>query len=142
MRTGRGWAGWLGVLYALSMPATARAGPVEVLVQALLHPAQPDAIALRYENGGGGLLISRDGGVSFELLCSAALGLDRERPSTSMLNIDGQLMVSTFRGLRRSEHDACGFRSESAFDGLWVTDLALDPRDPAVMYAVPVARRA
>jgi hypothetical protein len=126
-----------GLLSIAFAPASALAGPVEQFAQVLLHPARPDVIAVRYDNTGGGLLISREGGRSFALLCSAAAGIARGgRPSSAALAGSGQLLLGAFEGLQRDDGQACGFAPDPALGTRWVTDLALHPRDPGVVFAV------
>jgi hypothetical protein len=117
-------------------PARSAAGPVERLVQVLLHPAQPEVIAVRYEYGGGGLVVSRDGGRSFRLLCGAAMNLDGERVTSAALTGDGQLALGTFTGTLRDDGRACGFARDAVLAGSWVTDVVAHPADPSVTFAV------
>src|SRR5689334_5261867 len=65
---------WLVVaLFACAWPIRAWAGPPETFVQVAFHPSDPMQIALRYDQGGGGMLLSRDGGRSWQLVCAALL---------------------------------------------------------------------
>src|SRR5262245_14784542 len=55
-----------------SPTARVLAGPVEQLVGLVLGPADSPVMVARYEQGGGGLLLSRDRGRSWKLQCSSA----------------------------------------------------------------------
>src|SRR5688572_25640837 len=112
---------WLAVVFASTVglglglaPSPSLAGPVERLAQVLLHPAHPELIAVRYENGGGGLVVSRDGGRSFRLLCGAAMNLEGERVSSAAATGDGQLVLGTFTGTLRDDGHGCGFTRDPA----------------------------
>lgn len=117
-------------------PAPASAGPVERLAQVLLHPAHPEVIAVRYENGGGGLVVSRDQGLSFQLLCGAAMNLEGERVTSAAVSGDGQLVLGTFTGMLRDDGRGCSFAREAVLADRWVTDVVAHPADPDVTFAV------
>jgi hypothetical protein len=122
----------------LVCPAVGHAGPVEQFSQLLLNDQQPDLVALRYEYGGDGLLISRDGGRSFSLTCNAALGSGL-RPTAAYVAADGQLLLGAIDGLQHDDGRACSLIAEPSFDGRWVTDFAAHPTDPNVAFAVSAA---
>jgi hypothetical protein len=60
-------------ILAASWHAPAATAPVEQFAAIATCPGAPDAIALSYDNGGQGLLVSGDGGTTFQLICSAAM---------------------------------------------------------------------
>jgi hypothetical protein len=114
-----------------------QASPLEELVQLAVHPDVPDLIVARYENGGDGLLVSRDGGRTFQLVCAAlvdAAEVDRKSPVS--VAGDGSIFVRSYDGLWRDDRAGCAFQRESVFAGRWVTDMVLDPADSRRMYAV------
>jgi hypothetical protein len=128
---------WIASTLALALvPAPALAGPVERLTQVLLHRAHPDVIAVRYENGGGGIVVSRDGGRSFQLLCGAAMNLEGERVTSAALSGDGELVFGTFTRMLRDDGRGCSFASDPTLEGRWVTDIVAHPSDAAVTFAV------
>ena len=128
---------WIASTLALALvPAPALAGPVERLTQVLLHPAHPDVMAVRYENGGGGVVVSRDRGRSFQLLCGAAMKLERERVTSAALSGDGELVFGTFTRMLRDDGRGCSFASDPALEGRWVTDVVAHPGDAEVTFAV------
>jgi hypothetical protein len=126
----------LAFLMSLGVPAAAAAGPVERLAQVMVHPHSPNTIVLRYDNGGGGLVVSRDGGASFQLLCSSATNVAGERINAAALSGDGQILLGTFSGMSRDDGKGCAFTREPVLDGRWVPDVTADPIDAQIMYAV------
>lgn len=120
----------------LGPPARAHADVRVQLSQLLLNEQQPDLVVLRLNSRG--LLISRDRGRSFALTCNAALADDLE-PYTTLLDADGRLLFATHDGLLQDDGRACGVSAVPSFAGRWLTDLARDPRDPRVVFAVHTA---
>jgi hypothetical protein len=115
----------------------AAASPVEELVQVETHPDIPDVIVGRYEQGGGGLLVSRDAGRTFQLLCSAQVNpAQAEQKDPVHLAGDGTMFVRGFDGLWRDDGQSCGFQREGMFEGKWVSDMTVDPTDPRRLFAV------
>lgn len=136
------WRGapWLVALgLSAAFAPAASAGPVEDYAQLLLNDAQPERVVLGYGYGPrrsqGGLLISNDGGHSFALICNAALapGLS---VTSALIAGDGAIVLAGFDGLQRGDGSGCGFQIDRALAGRWVTDLAADPRDPEVIFAL------
>lgn len=137
------WASYARALIAIvggvvGWPVVAHAGPVEQLSQLLLNDQQPDLLVLRYDYGGGGLLISHDGGRSFALTCDAALGSGL-RPTAAFVASDGQLLLGAIDGLQHDDGRACSLAAEPSFDGRWVTDFARHPTNPSVAFTVTAA---
>ena len=127
----------------LALPNPAAAGPVEQLVQVALHPSDPDTILLRYKFGGEGLFVSHDAGASWGLVCNTFID-----PSTSARNGvaavggDGALMLGVFDGLWQADDGGCGWELTEGVGKRWVADVAADPDDPQVLYAVTATARA
>lgn len=127
----------LGSLCSLALPDPAAAGPVEQLVQVAMHPSDPDTILLRYKFGGEGLFVSHDGGMSWGMVCNTFID-----PSTSARNGvaavagDGALLLGVFDGLWQADDGGCGWELTEGVGKRWVADVATDPEDPAVLYAV------
>jgi MYXO-CTERM domain-containing protein len=119
------------------LPAPAGAGPVEQLVQVAMHPSDPQTLLLRYKFGGEGLFVSHDGGMTWGLVCNTFID-----PSTSARNGvaavggDGALFLGVFGGLWQADEAGCGWEITSGVGERWVTDVAHDPEDPEVLYAV------
>jgi hypothetical protein len=59
----------LALFSALELPGVVRAGPPELVVQLATQPTDPGVMAVLYENGGGGALVTTDAGKSWKLLC-------------------------------------------------------------------------
>ena len=137
MRWGASFLIGLGLLTA--RPSAACAGPVEAYGQVLLNERLPDTVVLRYGYGAtryrGGLLISHDRGRSFALTCGDAIapGLNA---TAALLGADGLIALGTFDGLLRDDGQGCDFRADPSLAGRWITDLAADPRDPQVLFAL------
>lgn len=102
-----------------------------------MHPGDPNVMAVRYENGGGGALITTDGGKTWKLLCNALL-FDpvQTRKETLVIANDGTTLVGAFTGLWQDDGHACAWSSVPAYDGRWIAGFATDPIDPNVTYAV------
>ena len=123
------------VSFVLStVSSTVRAGPLEQFGQVLIHPAQPQRIAVRYENNGGGLIWSDDGGETFALSCGGAIGSD-VRTSSAVMAGDGRLWLASFDGLIADDRSACGWTFDPGLQGRWVVDVAAHPSDPDVVFA-------
>jgi hypothetical protein len=120
----------------LAQPPRVLAGPVEQLVQVALHPSDPNVILLRYVYGGDGLLLTRDGGKSWQLAC-ASMFLDAQTHSgPTLIAGDGSLWMAVFDALLHGDAHGCGFQHESRYDGEWFGDLTHHPSDPNVVFAV------
>ena len=120
----------------LQLPGTANAGPVEQLTQITLHPSDPDIMVVRYINGGDGMLFSRDGGMSWKLLCLSAINPMLNRGGTISLAGDGKLLLGVFDGLYQDQGNGCDFEMEPSMQGRWVTDVAQHPTDPNISFAI------
>lgn len=137
MRKSFGFMAVLLGLCTLSVANRASAGPVEALNGIFVDPKDPKSLALRYFNGGGGLLLSSDQGKSFRFLCNTGANPQISRDTSAMmLRADGSLLLGVFDGLWSGDKNACGFARVKSFEGKWVNDFALDPIDPTVTYAI------
>jgi photosystem II stability/assembly factor-like uncharacterized protein len=119
---------------ALSWTSRVEAGPIEQLVQVAMHPSNSDSIVLRYVNGGGGFFYTADGGRNWKLLCNAAV----ERtlaPSALAIAGDGKVLIGTRSGVLQDDGTGCGWQREPALAGKYVSDFAVHPTDPNVMFA-------
>ncbi|MEY4582094.1 MAG: hypothetical protein RL701_6797 [Pseudomonadota bacterium] len=128
----------LGVLLlassALVKSSVVRAGPVEQLVQLALDPADPNRMLLRYDQAGGGLVYTRDGGRSWQLICMAAIDSTHDGLGPTLITRDGHTLVGLLQGLYEDEAGGCGFRAQSSLVDQLVLDIAVDPLDPSVTY--------
>ncbi len=136
MRTSSFFAVVLSVTFfvAVQHPGRAHAGPVEQLVQLAVHPGDPDVMAIRYINGGDGILYSDDAGATFKLLCLAAVDVAVRRSGTIAFGGDGHMVMGIFDGAYEDAGGGCGWSAEPSLAGIWVSDLAADPLDPGVLY--------
>ncbi|HEX5657263.1 MAG TPA: hypothetical protein VFX59_08705 [Polyangiales bacterium] len=136
---------FLAVVVALPFGDVAHAsGPVERLVQVMLHPTDPNVMVVRWGVASEGFLFSRDGGKTFAALCSAAvtplagIGPDAgvstvTRVSSSavnsnaatLLDSDGHLQLTQLSGLWSDDGTGCSW-ARGLVEG-WPTSLALDP---------------
>ncbi len=123
---------WLLSLVAFCLPSIVRAGPLEQLVQVAANETR---VVVRYDGAGGGYLLSGDGGETFALLCSAAID-DALGVQTMLLRADDALLVASFDGLVSDDGTGCGFARDEGLAGRWVSDLAPDPSDPDVTFAI------
>jgi MYXO-CTERM domain-containing protein len=119
---------------AVQHPGRSHAGPVEQLVQLAVHPSDPDLMAIRYVNGGDGLLYSDDAGATFKLLCLSAVDVAVRRSGTVAFGGDGHLVMGVFGGAYEDAGGGCGWSPVPSLAGIWVSDLAADPIEPGVLY--------
>ncbi|HKP62340.1 MAG TPA: hypothetical protein VJV78_36655 [Polyangiales bacterium] len=119
------------------LAGSAWAGPPE-LFRTVVPGSNADALAIYYEYGGGGFYFSRDAGKSFELLCSTAVQSDLADGQVWALNQrpDGRVNLGLFSGMLLSDERKCSWSRVAQFEGRWVSDIARDPEDAAVSYAV------
>jgi hypothetical protein len=122
---------------SLGFPTVAHAGPVEQMVQAAMHPTDPNVMAVRYINGGGGVFITRDGGKNWGLVCGAVLfGSIRTQGGPFAISSDGVTSMGLFGGLLHDDGHGCSWTTESKYDGQFIHSVVLDPTDPSITYAV------
>lgn len=128
------------VLAAAFWPGTALAGPVEQMVQVALHPTDPQLMVVRYAAGGGGMIRSADGGKSWQLLCDAALsGSEPNSVGAILISGTGTTIRAAYNGLFEDMGGGCEFHRTDAYAGEWIADLAPDPSDPSISFAVTSA---
>ena len=127
------------LLSCLGWSSTAFAGPLETLRSIAFHPSDPETYAAVFNEAGGGLLITHDGGASFQLACMSYV--TGERTIDSLLPLvsytaDGHLLVATFDGLFRDDGRSCGFTRAPELGDDYVAGLTVDPGDPRMVYAL------
>jgi hypothetical protein len=105
--------------------------------QIAFHPSDPQVIALRYDEGDGGMLFTRDGGKSWQLACAALL-FDPVATHTGPIALanDGSTWMSVQRGLWHDDGHGCGWQNQPEYAGTWMADLAPHPSDPDVLFAL------
>jgi hypothetical protein len=117
----------------------ASAGPLETLRAVAFRPGDPATFAAVYNEAGGGLLITRDGGQHFGLTCMTAISgeteIGRRLPSV-VWTPDGHLLVATFSGVFRDDGMACGFSRIAELGDQYVSELVTDPDQPGILYAL------
>jgi hypothetical protein len=127
-------------LLALSvclLTSKVHAGPVELFTGVSVDPKMPNSLALKYIYGGGGLFMSTDAGMNFQMLCYSAIDPSVERDvSTVYISGNESIYIGVFDGLWRGDKSGCNWQSIADLKGKWVSDIAGDPTDPAVTYAV------
>jgi hypothetical protein len=127
------WVGWICAL----VPLRASAGPLETLRQIAFHPSDPQVMVLRYEEGGAGMLFTRDGGKNWELACDALLfDAVAVRSGPIALANDGSTWMSVSRGLWHDDGHGCAWQSLEQYADVWMTDVAQHPSDPDVLFAL------
>jgi hypothetical protein len=137
----------VGALPGVSDVAHA-SGPVERLVQVLRSPADPSVVVVRYGVASEGYLYSRDGGRTFQAMCSQAITPDADEsnklkrissakvPGSAATLIDshGKLLVSQIGGLYADDGQGCAWSKDLV--GLWPTSLEQDPKSADELLAV------
>ncbi|MGD8859099.1 MAG: MYXO-CTERM sorting domain-containing protein [Myxococcales bacterium] len=120
----------------------AHAGPPEELDQIEVHPDDPNRVALRYVNGGDGMVYSTDAGSSWGALCSdAIITPTSDRTPPALVDVafaeDGTLFLGGYLSLKVDEGgDGCGWTQDPLFDGVWITDIEHHPSDPSQLFLV------
>src|SRR6185295_13332331 len=99
-RCQRSVAALAGLTALLAGALSAEASPLELLSRIALHPSDPNLIALSYEEGGQGLLYSRDGGQHFALRCGSSISSSFTNGGHPMaFGGDGRLLIGFFTGM-------------------------------------------
>lgn len=115
----------------------AQAGLPEVLSGLAQHPIDPNVMALRYENGFGGILYSADGGKSFRVrpaLTVTKYGLLDDVPLA--ITGAGQVLAGVTDGLLESDQSGCDARLNATVGEAAVNALAVHPKDASVLFFV------
>lgn len=121
---------------SLCMPHSALAGPAEAPVEIAINTAKPDQWFVRYDQSGGGLILSENAGTSWQLSCNDALDGELTRETTRIAAAaNGDLFIGTYRGLWRVTDGGCRATKVTDFGDSWVSDIVGDPRDPNLLYA-------
>ena len=122
---------------ATFLPGVAHADPVESLVEVVHHPTDPDTVLGHYRNGGEGLWLTHDGGMTFELIANSFIDpTGRTRDDVIGISDDGSLWLSASTGTFRSDPDGCSFALDEQIGEHWVWEFVTDPTDPHVLYAI------
>jgi MYXO-CTERM domain-containing protein len=121
--------------------AAGRAHTGEFVHGIALHPTDPRVFVARYEAGYGGLLYSRDGGSSVQIVPGLAFQMYPLRWRVPMLMTgDGKLLLSLDTELRIDDGTGCKLSAaEPALDKAWIADLTPHPSDPGVAFALTAA---
>ena len=126
----------LAPFLALQLPDAARAGPVEQLIQFVMHPTDPTRMVVRYFNGGDGAFVTTDGGKNWKLLCDALLfGPATAHGGPLVITGGGTMVMGLPTGMWHDDGHVCGWTDEAKYDGVWIQGFAVDPTDPTLTYA-------
>jgi hypothetical protein len=120
----------------VGLSSVVEAGPVESLASLAQHPSDDQVLVLRYENGEGGLLFSRDRGASFQIHPSASFtqyGLRGTIPLA--LTSSGVLLIGLSEGLAADDGQGCGVEVDATITS-WVTDMARHPSDAGITFVL------
>jgi hypothetical protein len=130
------------ILFSLALCASlaaadrASAGPVEQLVEIVFAPGEGKTMIARYLNGGGGLLYSDDDGATWQMQCGSAMaGAGSALTGPTAILDDGSVVARTSAGLFIGDSRGCAFKNEGEQVGTHITDFALHPSEPNVLYA-------
>jgi hypothetical protein len=123
-----------GVLSVWPSPPRAQAHSVELLTQLAFHPSDPGVMALRYVNGGDGLLYTYDAGASWQVLCGSVIGADDTEAGPIAITGDGTTLMGLADGLWHDEGRGCAWSKRADFPE-WVSDFDPDPLQPGATYA-------
>lgn len=75
-----------------------------------------------------GLLISRDGGATFEWVCEDAIGYGGRYDPDYAISPGGDLFATTWEGLRVSRDSGCSWINAPSLVGHWVEDVEVGPQ--------------
>jgi hypothetical protein len=137
------WGGWVAIFSAIagavvvfaSAPAAAN-GRFPAANQLVLSPTTQDLVVLRTTYG---VLVSRDNGATWSLICEAAYGLDPNAtidPSIALTSND-TLIAGVPTGLNVSPDVGCNWRcADGALAGERIADVAVRPDSPAAAVAL------
>ena len=102
-----------------------------------MHPTDPSVMTVRYKYGGGGALVTRDGGKTWKLLCNSLL-FDPVTTQSGAIAVagDGTMLVAGLPGMWHDDGHACSWSSVPQFDTEYVGGFAVDPLDATITYAV------
>jgi len=93
-------------LCGAALPRSASAnGSFPKVSQLVTDPSDPMHLALRSNFG---LLITRDGGANWDLVCEAGMGYQNTQPPVAILG-DGSLLVGLATGVAWADSKACNF---------------------------------
>jgi photosystem II stability/assembly factor-like uncharacterized protein len=97
----------------------------------VLHPGDPSSAWIRMVYG---VVLTRDGGASWSLLCQPALGYALPDQPTIAVTPSGSLWLGLPDGAARGSADGCGYDRVPSLEGLRVEDISQTLAGPA--YAV------
>lgn len=127
---------------ALLVAPSAEAGPLEELVQVALHPSNPNRMVVRYRYSGEGLFYSDDAGKTWRLLCGQAIEASFASAGPIAMTDDGTVLMGVFDGLWEGVAGGCIWTKVPLFEGIWVSDVEIDPTNPSAAFAVTGANTA
>lgn len=126
----------LALCASLAATDRASAGPVEQLVEIVFAPGESKTMIARYINGGGGLLYSDDDGATWQMQCGSAMaGASVALTGPLAILEDGSVVARTSTGMVVGDARGCGWQSEVDKGGAHISDFALHPSEPNVLYA-------
>src|SRR5262249_51749817 len=95
-------------LASAAISAPAQAVPPEYLRSLALHPSDPQRFVLRYESAFGGLLFSKDGGKSMQMLPGQTFSrYDVRRFVPMLMMADGKFVIGLDSGLHIDDGKGC-----------------------------------
>jgi photosystem II stability/assembly factor-like uncharacterized protein len=119
-----------GALAAGLVAGPARAnGRFPAAFQLVASTAHPDRMALVATYG---LLVTSNGGTSWDWICEAAAGMKDGLDPSIALSPSGTLFVANSTGLSLASNDWCGWSAPAAFAGADVVDVTARASDGAV----------
>ena len=135
-RNARGAGALLLLSAALGTARGAHADPLEEMVQIAHHPTDSDTLLVRYRNGGGGLMLTRDGGESLQLIANSFIDPTGGADGAPAVSNDGTLWLGASGGTFSSGPDGCSFARDEQVGDRFLREFANDPDEPDVMYAL------
>ncbi|MCU0655278.1 MAG: hypothetical protein MUF64_08315 [Polyangiaceae bacterium] len=118
----------------LAAPASAQAnGRFPASTQLVVHPNDPQKILIRVTFG---LLLSHDGGQTFDWVCERFVGYGGTQDPAVALTSAGVILVAAFEGLANSFDQGCSFSFVGITQKEFIIDVAVDRQNPASAVAV------
>jgi MYXO-CTERM domain-containing protein len=128
----------LGLGAVMTLCATsALASPEEYFTNTTLHPRDPKKIALGYQSGFSGLMVSNDGGKTFRTRPSESVrreGISGFPRIFSLLYSGDALLLGGEQGLLLGDEESCKLTHASVTPDNIVSGLTLHPTDPDVVF--------
>lgn len=122
----RSWSLVIAIALSLHAGLAQANGRFPQTVNVYVQPGNDQVVLLAATFG---LLISRDGGVSFSWVCEEAVGYGGMYDPDYALTTDGTIYATTWEGLRVSRDGGCTWTNVPALAGQWAEEVEVSPQN-------------